>query len=165
MGPQVLLTSHPSIFTECLLGDRWHRASFFFFSRWSGCYIPMVQKTKKRLEDYIFPRSRLNRGLHRSKCIALNNHWHICLLHDRMNYWQEKASSSISEAPVLSGLGAQTAMKGYYLSGISLGPRAPGMMLITLGEFAPPDFVLRPLFSFNRLSLIKKVISSLFLWM
>ena len=60
---------------------------------------------------------------------------------------------------------AQTAMKGYYLSGISLGPRAPVMMLITLGEFAPPDFGLHPLFSFNRLSLIKKVISSLFSWM
>lgn len=59
----------------------------------------------------------------------------------------------------------QTAMKGYYLSGISLGPRAPVMMLITLGEFAPPDFELHSLFSFNRLSLIKKVISSLFSWM
>lgn len=106
-GTGVLLTSHLSIFTERLLGDRWHRASFFF-SRWSGSYIPMVQKTKKRLEDYIFPRLHLNRGIHRSKCIALNNHWHICLLHDRMNNWQEKPPSSISEAPALSGLGAHS---------------------------------------------------------
>ena len=58
-------------------------------------------------------------------------------------------------------IAAQAAMRSYDLSG----PGVPGMMLVTLVEFPPPDFVFHPLFNFNGLFLVKVVLSSLLLRM
>ena len=167
----------------------WHSSSLFLHIYWvsprwqiAGSTLLFILKLTRQLCPYLtdkkneaetrhFPRSHLNLGLHSSGYIFLNNHLHVCLLHYALNDRQEKAQAFHLRSPMLPGVGIvtrttcsqlhtqqqQATLVGHVIAGPAFSKDINHFCIVLS---LPLDFVLCPLFTFNCVFLVKKVVLS-----